>query len=151
MAVEVKRILVATDFSPDAERAVQWAVRLGGLMKAEVTALYVLDPSLGAVAGLPPEVASMAATGELLDRLRRETTAKMARLGRRYLQVRTLIREGSPRPAILQTADRLGADLIVIGTRGRRGLAHAVFGSVAEHTVRYAKVPVLTVRKSKRT
>lgn len=150
-AVKVGRILAPTDFSADAERAVQWAVRLGALLKAEVTALFVLDLSLGAVAGLPPEVASMAATGELLDRIRREATEEMSRLSRHYPKVKTLIREGSPRPTILQTADRLGADLIVMGTRGRTGLAHIVFGSVAEHVVRHARMPVLTVRKTRRS
>lgn len=150
-AMNVRRILAPTDFSADAERAVQWAVRLGALLKAEVTALFVLDLSLGAVAGLPPEVASMAATGALLDRIRREATEEMSRLSRRYPQVKTLIREGSPRPTILQTADRLGADLIVMGTRGRTGLAHIVFGSVAEHVVRHARMPVLTVRKTRRS
>lgn len=150
-AVKVRRILAPTDFSADAERAVQWAVRLGALLKAEVTALFVLDLSLGAVAGLPPEFASMSATGELLDRVRREASAEMTRLGRRYPHVKALIQEGSPRPTILQTADRLGADLIVMGTRGRTGLAHIVFGSVAEHVVRHARMPVLTVRKTRRS
>lgn len=145
--VKIRRILAPTDFSPDADRAVQWAVGLGALMRAEVTVLHVLDLSLGALAGLPPELASMSATGQLLDRIRREAGSEMARVGRRYPQVKTLIREGSPRQMILQTAERVGADLIVMGTHGRTGLAHAVFGSVAEHVVRHADVPVLTVRK----
>ena len=143
----VRRILAPTDFSHDAERAVQWAVHLGGLMKAQVIVVFVLDITLGAVAGLPPQMAGIGATGQLLARIRREAAGEMRRLGRRYPQVTTMIREGSPRPTILRTADRLRADLIVIGTRGRTGLAHAVFGSVAEHVVRYARMPVLTVRK----
>jgi len=148
--IAVRRILVPTDFSQDADLAVRWAVRLGAALKAEVTALFVLDLSLGAVAGLPPEMASMYATGDLLDQVRREAAEEMARLGRRYPRVKRLIREGSPRPTILRTADRLRADLIVIGTHGRTGLAHVVFGSVAEHVVRYARMPVLTVRKTRR-
>jgi nucleotide-binding universal stress UspA family protein len=149
--IAVRRILVPTDFSRHADLAVQWADRLGTLTKAQVTALFVLDLSLGAVAGLPPEMASMYATGELLARVRQEAAAEMARLGRRYPRVRTLVREGSPRPEILRTADRLRTDLIVIGTHGRTGLAHVVFGSVAEHVVRYARMPVLTVRKTRRS
>jgi nucleotide-binding universal stress UspA family protein len=149
--IAVRRILVPTDFSRDADLAVQWGVRLGTLMKAKVTVLFVLDLSLGAVAGLPPEMASMYATGDLLDRVRREAADEMARLGGRHRQVTTLIREGSPRPEILRTADRLRADLIVMGTHGRTGLAHVIFGSVAEHVVRHAKMPVLTVRKTRRT
>jgi nucleotide-binding universal stress UspA family protein len=149
--IAVRRILAPTDFSRNADLAVRWAVRLGTLMKAQVTVLFVLDLSLGAISGLPPEMASMYATGDLLARVRRETADEMGRLGRRYPQVTTLIRERSPRPEILRTADRLRADLIVMGTHGRTGLAHVVFGSVAEHVVRYAKMPVLTVRKTRRT
>jgi nucleotide-binding universal stress UspA family protein len=149
--IAVRRILVPTDFSRNAELAVRWAVRLGTAMNAEVTVLFVLDLSLGAVAGLPPEMASMYATGDLLAQVRREAADEMARLGRRYPRVRRLIREGSPRPEILRTADRLRADLIVMGTHGRTGLAHVIFGSVAEHVVRHAKMPVLTVRKTRRT
>ncbi|HEV8352997.1 MAG TPA: universal stress protein [bacterium] len=149
--IAVRRILVPTDFSRDADLAVRWAVRLGTALKAEVTVLFVLDLSLGAVAGLPPEMASMYATGDLLAQVRREAVDEMAVLGRRYPRVKTLIREGSPRPTILRTANRLRADLIVIGTHGRTGLAHVVFGSVAEHVVRYARMPVLTVRKTRRS
>lgn len=148
--IAVHRILVPTDFSPGADLAVRWAVELGTLMGAEVTALHVLDLSLGAVAGLPTEVASMYATGDLLEQVRKEAADEMTRLGRRYPRAKTLIREGSPRPTILRTADRLRADLIVMGTHGRTGLAHVVFGSVAEHVVRYARMPVLTVRKTRR-
>ncbi|MGH2349075.1 MAG: universal stress protein [bacterium] len=149
--IAVRRILVPTDFSRDADLALQWGVRLGTLMKAEVTVLFVLDLSLGAISGLPPEMASMYATGDLLAQVRREAADEMARLGRRHPRVKRLIREGSPRPEILRTADRLRADMIVMGTHGRSGLAHVVFGSVAEHVVRYAKMPVLTVRKTRRS
>jgi nucleotide-binding universal stress UspA family protein len=57
-----------------------------------------------------------------------------------------VIREGSPRQEILSQAADLGVDLIVMGTHGRTGLAHLLFGSVAEHVVRHARVPVFTIR-----
>ena len=52
---------------------------------------------------------------------------------------------GDPAQAILDTAKERGADLIVMGTHGRRGLSHVLLGSVAERIVRLSPVPVLTV------
>jgi nucleotide-binding universal stress UspA family protein len=58
----------------------------------------------------------------------------------------TLVREGSPRPAIVDAALELNCQMIIMGTHGRSGLAHLLLGSVAEYVVRNSKVPVLTVR-----
>jgi nucleotide-binding universal stress UspA family protein len=58
--------------------------------------------------------------------------------------------EGSAATEIVQRARDLAADLIVIGTHGRRGLAHALLGSVAERVVQRAPCPVLTVPFSKK-
>lgn len=141
----VAHILVPTDFSAGAEAALTWAMRLAELFGAQVTILYVLDPSLGAIAGLPAHYASMPAYGELLETVRRETKSEMEKIAKRYPQSKTVIREGSPRSVILDAA--AGADLIVMGTHGRTGLAHVFFGSIAEHVVRHSKIPVLTVRE----
>ncbi|MEZ4390622.1 MAG: universal stress protein [Polyangiales bacterium] len=53
---------------------------------------------------------------------------------------------GHPAATILEVATREGADMIVMGTHGRTGLARAMMGSVAEEIVRHADVPVVTVR-----
>jgi nucleotide-binding universal stress UspA family protein len=74
----------------------------------------------------------------------------MAKVAARYPQAKTRIREGSPRTGVLDTARDVGADLIVMGTHGRSGLAHIFFGSVAEHVVRQSQIPVLTVRQRDR-
>ena len=58
----------------------------------------------------------------------------------------TLVREGSPRPAIVDAALELNCQMIIMGTHGRSALAHLLLGSVAEYVVRNSKVPVLTVR-----
>ena len=57
-----------------------------------------------------------------------------------------ILRTGDPRDMILQTAKEIHADLIVIGTHGRRGISRFLLGSVAEAIVRSAPCPVLTVR-----
>lgn len=146
-SVRVTRILAPTDFSRGAEAGLQWATSLGQILDAEVVMLHVLDLSIAALAGFPSQMAAMPAVGELIDRVRSETAQEMSRLAARFPKARTLVREGSPRPAILEVAKEIKADLIVMGTHGRTGLAHVLFGSVAEHVVRHSRIPVLTVRQ----
>ena len=143
----ITRILAPTDFSPGADVALRWANILGQAFKAKVIVLHVLDLNLATVAGLPPQMAMMPAVDQLAERLRAETDEMMSDLATRYPDARTLIREGSPRPVILEVAEQEDVDLIVMGTHGRTGLAHVLFGSVAEHVVRHSRVPVLTVRQ----
>ncbi len=146
-SLRIARVLTPTDFSPAVEPALQWAMRLADAFGAEVTLLHVLDPSLGAVAGLPAHLAAMPAYGELLDVVRGEARDEMAKLGRRYPSAKTVIREGPPRSIIMEVAGEIKAGLIIMGTHGRTGLAHVFFGSVAEHVVRHSRIPVLTVRQ----
>jgi nucleotide-binding universal stress UspA family protein len=73
-----------------------------------------------------------------------------ADLGKKGRSVRTLTKRGSPAQVIVDTAKRNGADLIVMGTHGRTGLAHMLIGSVAERVVRTAHCPALTVRYARR-
>ncbi|MDR5694358.1 MAG: universal stress protein [Armatimonadota bacterium] len=146
--VEVRRILAPTDFSEAAEPALHWAIALGEVFGAEVVILHVMDLSIAALAGLPSQIAAFPAAGELLERVRSEAEQEMAKVAARFPTARTLLREGSPRSVILEVAAEIGADLIVMGTHGRTGLAHVFFGSVAEHIVRHSKIPVLTVRQA---
>jgi nucleotide-binding universal stress UspA family protein len=93
---------------------------------ARVTLLHVVDLSLGALAGLPPEVAAMPATIELAERVRADVQAQMGELAARFPEAVPMIREGTARTAIVEV----------------------FFGSVAEHVVRHSPVPVLTVRQT---
>ena len=146
-AVAITRILVPTDFSPGAEGALRWAATLADEFGAELIFLHVLDLSLAALAGLPSDVASFPAVDELARLVRAEATTGMANVAARYPDARTIILEGSPRAVIVQVAREEGASLIVMGTHGRTGLAHILFGSVAAHVVRTSPVPVLTVHE----
>ena len=69
----------------------------------------------------------------------------------RGVPLRALLREGDPRSAILAAAAELGAEVIVMGTHGRRGIKHLLLGSVAERVVRSAPIPVLTVNAGDKT
>ena len=59
----------------------------------------------------------------------------------------TVAREGDPAHAIAEEAEKRGADLIAMGTRGRSGLRHLLMGSTAERVVEFAPCPVMTLRR----
>jgi len=137
----LSQILVATDFSSQAEGALEWAIRLREAFEAKLVFLHVID--LFSLAEL-----SCRAVGSdpLLPMLREEARDNMQRWHTRVPDAKTVIREGSPRPVIVDAAIELECQMIVMGTHGRSGLAHLLLGSVAEYVVRHSCVPVLTVR-----
>jgi nucleotide-binding universal stress UspA family protein len=65
------------------------------------------------------------------------------------IPIETHLTEGLPHERIIAVAEEVGAELIVMGTHGRTGLAHLLVGSVAERVVRASPIPVLTVPSSK--
>ncbi len=81
-----------------------------------------------------------------LHLLREQAHKRMGELKALIPDAQTVVREASPRPAIVDAALELNCQMIVMGTHGRSGLAHLLLGSVAEYVVRNSKVPVLTVR-----
>lgn len=137
----ISQILVATDFSSQAELALEWALRLRNAFAAKLVFLHVID-----IFSLA-ELSCRAVGGDpLLPVLREEARTNMQRWQARVKDAQVVIREGSPRPVIVEAAVELGCQMIVMGTHGRSGLAHLLLGSVAEYVVRNSKVPVLTVR-----
>ena len=77
----------------------------------------------------------------------RETLGKLAEARREIASFgEPIVEVGDPRDTIVETAEKLGADLIVMGTQGRRGLSRVMMGSVAEDVIRQASCPVLAVR-----
>jgi nucleotide-binding universal stress UspA family protein len=139
------KLLVPTDFSPRAEEALDYACMLAGKLGATVHILSVIGvPAFGG-----PEL-GMAFTGSLMQQMTEESRTGLERLAapRRSTGVigELLLRTGDARDLIPKTAAQIGADLIVMGTHGRRGFSRALLGSVTEYVVRTSAVPVLTVR-----
>ena len=139
----ISRILVATDFSPQASNAVEWARSLANAFGAKLVLLHVID-----VFAL--DVFTLAETGYViadpLHLLREQSHKCMGELKALIPDAQTVVREASPRPAIVDAALELNCQMIVMGTHGRSGLAHLLLGSVAEYVARNSNVPVLTVR-----
>jgi nucleotide-binding universal stress UspA family protein len=141
----LKNILVPTDLSEGAEEALDYACDLARQFGATVHLIHVIGiPTLGV-----PEL-GVALTSTVIDSLIRDNQEALDALVLRKQNAatfgRTLLRTGDARDLICQTAKDLNADLIVMGTHGRRGVSRALLGSVTETVVRSAPCPVLTVR-----
>jgi len=142
-----ERILVATDFSDSSQQALEHALRIAEKFGSELTLVHSWQaPNYSYAAGLYLPVDVVAPIEQAaVARLEEATTE----LKVRYPKAQSLLRSGVPWEEVLGAATQLKADLIVIGTHGRRGLERALLGSVAEKVVRMSHVPVLTVRGAK--
>lgn len=142
-----KVILCPTDLSERAEAAIDYACELANKLGATLHLVHVLGvPMMGV-----PEL-GMALTSATIDTMVVEQQTALDDLARSKApkcQIgQAVLRTGEARDVINQTAKELGADLIVIGTHGRTGVARVLLGSVAESIVRTAPCPVLTVRNT---
>lgn len=138
-----KNILVATDFSECSERAVALAIELAKKMGAELTVVHVWE--------LPPmtyadlEYPSFDMFTPLEQAAQQQLDSVVANVRAFHPRAKAILQSGGAAPQILEVAKRIGADLLVLGTHGRRGAQHLLMGSVAERVVRLAPIPVLTV------
>ena len=140
-----KIILAATDFSKPAERASDFARELSRRFQAQLHLVHVTvileDPHLEEKHRHRME--ELVASGD--DARRRDLESGSE--NQPGVDVTPhMVRGLAPAEVIVETASKLGCELIVMGTHGRRGLPHLLLGSVAERVVRTATVPVLTVR-----
>ena len=152
MSRTITRILVPTDFSETSDAALAYAKTLAEAFGASLHLLHVFeDPYM--TAAYAPEVYTPLAPG-LREVTLRDTEACLAdRLSaaeKARFRGTTEIVSGLTAKQIVEYASDKTIDLIVMGTHGRRGMAHLMLGSVAEHVVRTATCPVLTVRGAAR-
>ena len=143
-----KNILVPTDLSEGAEQALDYACELATKLDATIHLVNVIGiPALGV-----PEL-GVAMTATMIDSMVGENQKAIDDLAARkspHARIgQVLLKTGDARDLINQTAVEVGADLIVMGTHGRRGVSRALLGSIAETVVRSAPCPVLTVRTHK--
>jgi nucleotide-binding universal stress UspA family protein len=138
----IKRILVPTDFSAHADEAFRAACALARATGAEVIVFHVARP---------PAVISEG--GALLTQPGEAPTNLWDRFGelqsgdpRVRVQHEVIMADRPSAAHILEILDKLGCDLIVMGTHGRRGWRHVLFGSLTEDVVRRARCPVMVVK-----
>jgi nucleotide-binding universal stress UspA family protein len=140
-----KRIAVALDGSDCAADALSVALQLAQSERAELGICSVVDPI---VAGgtAPPTPAMDLVVRDLETEARRLVTDAVERAHRLGVAASGQARSGVPAFEILKYAERFNADLIVMGTHGRKGIGHLLMGSVAELVLRESPLPVLVVR-----
>ena len=145
--IQIRRILVPTDFSPHSRRALAWATTLARPFAAEIVILHVMEPPL---APAVPIGIGGAAIASITDEMRRYLGDQLDELARadvpQGVNVRPSLREGRAFVEILAAVHDETVDLVVLGTHGYTGLRHVLLGSTAERVVRRSPVPVLTVR-----
>ena len=139
MAV-LNHLLVPTDFGEPAERALDLALTIAPKFGSKLTLLHVH------FVALPPYGHGLYwPVAELEIEARKALDAALARSKERYTNVEGDLALGDPVHQILATAEKRGADMIIMGTHGRRGLLRVLLGSVAEKVVRLSPLPVVTV------
>jgi nucleotide-binding universal stress UspA family protein len=138
---EIKKLLVAIDEGPIAEKVAQGGLQLGLQLNAAIALVSIVDISSLMIEGsaIPTD----------LVKIKKKEYMKIHQMLIEKIfkdhQVRTFIEEGKPYEAILKVAEVWEADLIVLGTHGRTGLTHLIMGSVAEKLIRHSEIPTLII------
>jgi nucleotide-binding universal stress UspA family protein len=151
----IKKILIAIDDSKYAEHAAEYGFDIAHKFKAAVGLVNIVEPVIipQTIASADPLMnMSMPMSGvedmELLDIQKNQSESIVDRAVKKFagdITVTQFHEYGSTTDGIISCAKEFGADLIVIGTHSRTGLDRLLMGSVAEHVVRHADVPVLVV------
>jgi nucleotide-binding universal stress UspA family protein len=144
----ISRILYASDFSNASRRAFGTALTMARSARATLTVCHVMLPIVPVV---PEHYLDATTFDRLEDEARRYSTRQLARLAARArktgVRVATLVVQGDPAEQIVRATRTTRADLLVMGTHGRRGFSKFLLGSVAGRVVATARCPVVTVRE----
>jgi nucleotide-binding universal stress UspA family protein len=141
-----EKILTAIDFSASSDFAFEYALTLAKQFQAELTVMHVINEPVDLRGFYVPHISF-----EQLEKEIEEGAEKMmekfcaTKMGD-FTRYTTLVVAGIPYEEVLRKAQETGASLIVLGTHGRTGIDHLIFGSTAERVVRSASCPVLTIR-----
>jgi len=138
-------ILVPVDFSDHSKEALDTAIQMAVLFGSTVHLLHCYHIQ---TAGISPYgiVLPEGYYADIRDAAAKRLSDWHELVSNEGIQTESILAADSPSVAINLTAEEIGADLIVMGTRGLAGLKHAMLGSVAERIVRLAPCPVLTVK-----
>ncbi|HOJ18214.1 MAG TPA: universal stress protein [Ignavibacteriaceae bacterium] len=144
----IKKILVPIDFSESSIVSLRYALEFIRLFQAKLCIIYVLEPVV-----YPPDFSlgqiSLPSVDLEMDKRAREELQKIAKNEiPEGIEYELIIKSGKPFVEIIEAAQNMDIDLIIIATHGHSGVEHILFGSTAEKVVRKAPCPVLSVRKS---
>ena len=142
---QFKKIVCAVDFSDHSPRLADYAISLAKCTGAKLICVYVA-PSLSQYVGFQVPPSSIESfVGEIVAGADHSMKAYLNQYFKEADASGKVI-VGYPGEAIINLADDEDADLIIMGTHGRKGIDRILFGSVAEKVVKNAKCPVMTIR-----
>lgn len=142
--VQFKHILVPTDFGESSQRALEVGIGLADRFHGSLTLLHTYEVPVytyDAMTSSPVDLLT-----PIREAAEQQFKAALADIQKRMPSAKGILCYGVPWQEILRTIEDQGVDLVVMGTHGRRGITHALLGSVAEKIVRLSPVPVLTLR-----
>ena len=147
-ALQLRRVLLPTDFSGGANYALPYAAAIARATGAAVICVNVVEPIVPAVgySGMAEAMPIAEMSEQLEDSAERELPGVMNCEELRGLKVEEVIGHGDAAAEIVRVAEERDVDLIVISSHGRTGLGRIIFGSTAEAVVRHARCPVLVVK-----
>ncbi|MBN2469003.1 MAG: universal stress protein [Deltaproteobacteria bacterium] len=147
--IEIKRVLFPVDFTENSSRILPYALTVSAKFGATIYLLHVVEDFSKWTGGFYiPGVSIDLYRKEALSAAEK-TIEKTSEQLHGYLQFKKKIVFGDPIQEILKTIESEAIDLVVMGTHGRKGLEHVVFGSVAENVVKKSPAPVLTINPYK--
>jgi nucleotide-binding universal stress UspA family protein len=140
----LRRLLVPVDFTETSDRALDYAVELARKFDAAVTVLHAYQiPVYGFPDGAYITAAELAS--QISNAAQQRLDALIDARKTAGVQMDAILRDGVAWEEINDLAREIHADLIIIGTHGRRGLARALLGSVAENVIRTSTLPILVI------
>ena len=144
--MQIKTILFPTDFSNGARAAMDHAISLAKDYNAKLVLLYVIQDISIAEWYIPSSISVTDLVEDMQKSAWNEMNKWNTEVSAKVKDVEKMVVRGVPFVEIIKTAKNKNADLVVIGTHGRTGIDHMLFGSTAEKVVRKSPCPVLTVR-----
>ena len=143
---EFTSILVAVDFSDSSDNAFRLALAMARNFSAKLLVLHVINEPVDLRGFYVPHISFEKLEEEIEEGANKMMDSFCRKNIADFDNYECLIVPGLPYEQIIGQAEERGADLIVLGTHGRTGLDHVLFGSTAEKVVRKSRLPVLTVR-----
>ena len=140
------KILFANDFSENSEHAFDYALTLAKQFNSRLIIIHVINEPVDLRGFYVPHISFEKLEKEIEEGAEKMMEKFCRTKAKDFTNYETLIIAGIPYEEILKKADEENVSLIVLGTQGRKGIDHFLFGSTAERVVRNAKSPVMTVR-----